>query len=111
MDTRTLVTRIRDGMAVRSADGQSLGRIRHIGYGLDLDQHTPRWDEAVCSRLQVQHHGNTFYIPFNAIAHGGWDGVALTVDAATVDEKGWYRKPRWIDDTEPAANPFRPSSG
>ncbi len=111
MDTRKLLTQIRERMQVRSADGQSLGRIQHIWYGLDPDQHNPRCDEEVCSRLEVQYHGNTFYIPFNAIAPVDRDAVVLTVDAATVDEKGWYRKPLWIDDTEPSSNPLRPSSG
>ncbi len=111
MDTHKLLTQIQDHMPVRSADGQSLGRIRHIWYGLDPNQHNPRCDEEVCSRLEVDYQGTIFYIPFNAIAHVGWDGVVLNVDAATVDEKGWYRKPRWIDDTEPSSNPFRLSSG
>ena len=111
MDTRTLLTQIKEQMLVVSADAQPLGRIQYLWYGLDPDQHTPRCDEEVCSRLQVQYHGNTFYIPFNAIAHVRGDEVVLTVAAAMVDEKGWYRKPRWIDDTEPSSNPFRPSSG
>ena len=107
MDTRTLFTRIREHMQVRSADGQALGRVRHIWYGLDPDQQHPRCDEEVCSRLEVDYQGTIFYIPFNAITHVGSDEVVLTVDAATVDEKGWYRKPRWIDDTEPSSNPLR----
>ncbi len=111
MDTRTLLTRIREHMQVRAADGQSLGRIRHIWYGIDPDQHTPRCDEDVCSRIEVPYHGTTFYIPITAIADVDWDEVVLTVDAATVEETGWYRKPLWIDNTAPSSNPFRPSSG
>ena len=111
MDTRTLLTQLKEQMLVVSADEHFLGRIEHIWYGLDPDPHNPRCDEEVCSRLEVPYHGTTFYIPFNAIAHVSWDAVVLTVDAATVDEKGWYRKPSWIQDTEPSANPFRRSSG
>ena len=110
MDTHTLLTRIREHMPVRSADGQSIGRVQHIWYGGDPDAHHPRCDEEVCSRVEVQYHHMTFYIPVNAIAQVGWNEVVLSVDAATIDEKGWYRKPRWIDDTEPAVTPFRPSS-
>ena len=110
MDAHKLLTRIREGMTVRAADGQALGRIRHVWYGRDPDQHHPRCDEEVCSRLEIQYHGTTFFIPFNAIAQSQGNEVVLTVDAATVAEKGWYRKPLWIDDTEPAATPFRLSS-
>ncbi len=110
MDTRTLLSQLKEHMLVVSADAQPVGRIQFIWYGVDPDQHTSRCDEEVCSRLQVQYHGNTFYIPLNAIARVEWDEVVLTVDAAMVEETGWYRKPPWIDDPEPSANPFRPSS-
>ena len=111
MDTRTLLTRIRDHMPVRSADGHTIGRVRHIWYGGDPDAHHPRCDEEVCSHVEVQYHHVTFYIPINAIARVGWNEVVQSVDAATLDEKGWYRKPLWIEATEPALNPLRPSSG
>ena len=110
MDTRTLLAQLKEYILDVSADAYPLGRIQHIWCGVDPEQHSSRCDEEVCSRLQVQYHGNTFYIPVNAIARVDWDEVVLTVDAATIEETGWYRKPRWIDDPEPSANPFRPSS-
>lgn len=102
-----VLKQIHEGMEVKSADGERLGKIRRIWYGSDPLQHTDQCDEDVCSRLEVQQRDTTTYIPFNAIAKVPGKYVTLNVDAATINEKGWYRKPLWIQDEEPSPTPLR----
>ncbi len=107
MADRNMLAQIREGMEVKSADGKQLGKIGRVWYGSDPLQRTDRCDEEVCSRLEVQQRHTTTYIPFNAISDVSGKCVTLNVDAATVNEKGWYRKPLWIQDEEPSPTPLR----
>ncbi len=103
----TLLAQVHEGMEVKSADGKRLGKIRRVWYGTDPLHSTARCDEDMCSRLEVQQRHTTTYIPYNAIAEVSGKCVTLKVDAATVNEKGWYRKPLWIEDEEPSPVPLR----
>jgi hypothetical protein len=105
MTSESLLTRLRPGMVVQAADGQPLGKVREVWIGADPRHSSERCDEDECSRLEVHHGASTVYIPYNAIAEVGGKAVRLSVDAATVHEKGWYRKPLWIPEEAP---PLRP---
>jgi hypothetical protein len=103
----TLIGQIHEGMHVKTSDGVELGKITQVWVGTDPVVSSERCDEDVCSRLEVHHGTTTTYIPVNALATVAGKVVTLTVDAATVSEKGWYRKPRWIqDEPPPPAWPF-----
>ena len=92
-----LIERIRVGMEVRSSDGVRLGKVLEVWCGQDPASDNTQWDEDVCSRLQVNHKGNTpIYIPYGAVAEVTGKRVTLGVDARTVTSKGWTRKPKWI---------------
>jgi hypothetical protein len=101
MVNSSILERVRPGMEVRSADGKMLGRISEVWLGSDPVSSTARCDEDVCSRLEVRREDAATYIPYNAIASVSGKIVTLAVDAATVSEKGWYRKPLWIQDETP----------
>ncbi len=101
MADSSILERIRPGMEVRSADGKTLGKVNEIWLGSDPINSSARCDEEVCSRLEVHRGDTTTYIPYNAIANVSGKVVTLTMDAATVSEKGWYRKPLWIQDETP----------
>jgi hypothetical protein len=105
MSTESIITRIRPGMNVQSADGQLIGKVREVWVGSDPRQSSERCDEEECSRLEVQRGVARAYIPYNAIAAVEGKAVRLTLDAATVNEKGWHRKPRWIADEPPPDMP------
>ncbi len=99
MTTGNILTQVRQGMQVHTADGVTLGKIREIWYGTDPTERDPRCDEEVCSRLEVHHgvlHREVLYIPYNAIADVSGTQVTLNVDAATVREHPWHQRPRWI---------------
>ena len=102
MSTDSIITRIRPGMQVQEANGQPVGKVREVWVGMDPRQSSERCDEEACSRLEVQHGATTLYVPYNAIAEVTGKAVRLSLDAATVNEKGWHRKPRWIpEDAKP----------
>ena len=101
MSHENMLTRIHPGMHVQSADGQLVGKIHEIWIGADPLHSSDRCDEEACSRLEVHHGAHAVYIPYNAIAEVAGKAVRLAVDAATVNEKGWYRKPLWIQDATP----------
>ncbi len=107
MTSENIVSRIRSGMQVQGADGQLVGKVTEVWIGADPRHSSERCDEDECSRLEVHHGGSTFYIPYTAIAEVAGKTVRLSVDAAAVNEKGWYRKPLWMrDETSPALRPF-----
>ena len=107
MSNDSIITRIRPGMPVQSADGQPIGKVREVWIGADPRHSSERCDEDECSRLEVHHGASTLYIPYNAIADVTGKAVRLHMDAAMVTEKGWHRKPLWIaDEARPAVHPF-----
>ncbi len=99
MATTPIFAQVRKGMQVTTADGVTLGKVKEIWYGTDPTEKEPRCDEEVCSRLEVQRglvRREVFYIPYNAIADETGKQVTLNVDAATVNERPWTQRPRWI---------------
>ncbi len=100
----SLLAQVREGMEVNTADGKKVGKIDQVWIGTDPAAGSVWCDEDICSRLEVHHAAEHFYIPFNAIADVSGRTVTLNVDAATVHEKGWYRRPTWIvpDEDVPA---------
>ncbi len=107
MSTESMLTRIRPGMHVQSADGQPIGKVREVWIGSDPRHSSERCDEDECSRLEVQRGAAPVYIPYNAIAEVAGKAVRLGMDAAAVTEKGWHRKPLWIvDEARPQVHPF-----
>ncbi len=101
MAIENMIARVRKGMEVHSADGQSLGKVADVWVGTDPTATNPRCDEDVCSRLEVQRGGlfkrTTLYVPYSAIANVSADHVLLNLDAATVQERPWNQKPRWVE--------------
>ena len=101
MASENMIARIRKGMEVHTADGQSLGKVAEVYLGTDPTATHPLCDEDVCSRLEVQRGGffkrSTLYVPYSAIADVATDQVRLNLDAAAVDERPWNQKPRWVE--------------
>ncbi len=100
MASENVVARVRKGMEVHTADGQKLGKVAEVWLGTDPTATHPRCDEEVCSRLEV-HSGGLFkrsvlYVPYSAISGVGANHVTLRVDAATVNEHDWTKKPSWV---------------
>ena len=111
MADTNVIAQVRPGMELHTADGSTLGKVTEVWIGTDPMTSTAWCDEEVCSRLEVHHRGGTLYIPYNAIAGVSGGSVTLKVDAAAVNEKGWYRKPLWIEAMSPTTdigptNPF-----
>ena len=102
MMSESMLSHIRPGMQVQAADGTVVGTVREVWIGTDPHHSSERCDEDACSRLEVHHGTTTLYIPYNAIAEAAGKVVRLSVDGATVNEKGWYRRPRWIAEEAPA---------
>ena len=101
MASENVVTRVRKGMQVLTADGQKLGKVTEVWLGTDPTATNPRCDEEICSRLEV-HQGGLFkrsvlYIPYSAIADVAADQVTLNVGAETVNERAWNQKPHWVE--------------
>ena len=100
MMTESIIARVRKGMEVHTADGKKLGKVAEVWLGTDPTAANPRCDEEICSRLEV-HSGGLFkrsvlYVPYSAIANVTADHVTLSVDAATVNEHDWTKKPSWV---------------
>ena len=106
MTSENIVSRIRPGMQVHGTDGQLVGKVTEVWVGSDPRHSSERCDEEECSRLEVHHGASRFYIPYNAIGDVAGTVVRLTMDAAMVNEKGWYRKPLWIQDEAPSITPL-----
>ena len=98
MANAQLLSQIRPGMEARSADDVWLGTVRMVWYGDDPIQSSIWCDEAACSRVEIDGGSVTLYIPYSMIADVTGMVVALTLDAAAVNAKGWSRKPAWIPD-------------
>ena len=98
MVSENVLTRVRNGMGVLTADGQHLGKVTAVWLGTDPTATNPGCDEELCSRLEV-HHGflghSVLYVPYSAIAAVAADQVTLNVDAATVRARAWTQKPRF----------------
>ncbi len=98
MAIEIMIARIRKGMEVHTADGQSLGKVVEVYLGTDPTASHPLCDEELCSRLEVQSGGlfkrTTLYVPSSAIAKVSADHVMLNVDAAPAHERPWNLKPR-----------------
>ena len=60
----------------------------------------PRCDEEICSRLEVTSGGffkhRVLYVPANTLANVTADRVILSLNAATVNERDWVQRPRWM---------------
>ena len=102
MASENVILRVHNGMEVHTADGQTLGSVKNVWLGTDPTATNPLCDEDVCSRLEVQSGGffkrSTLYVPYSAIADVAADHVTLNIDAATVHERPWNQKPRWVED-------------
>jgi hypothetical protein len=96
MATGSLISRIREGMDVRTSDNIRLGKIVQVWIGSDPANNTARCDEELCSRLQVRHRDEMLYIPYSAIGNVDNKTVVLNVNAAVADEHDWTRRPLWI---------------
>ena len=115
MANSTIIAQVRVGMHVKTADGKDLGKVTRVWIGSDLSDSTPWCDEELCSRLEV-HRGllgtQVLYIPYSGIAEVTSKQVTLNVDANTVFEKNWERKPEWIPEPESTPQgPYINSSG
>ena len=99
MARESLVSRVRTGMEVRTADGQSLGKVTEVWLGTDPTASQPLCDEELCSRLEVRSGSffkrTTLYVPYSAIADVTADHVMLNVDAATAHARPWTTQPSW----------------
>ncbi len=100
MASENVIAQVRSGMAVRTADGQPLGKVAQVWVGTDPTASSPRCDDESCSRIEVQ-RGRLLtrqvrYVPISAIADVATDHVTLKVDAAAVDDRDWLRRPQWI---------------
>ncbi len=100
MSSETIITQVREGMKVHTADGQILGTVTRVWFGSDPSASSPRCDDDICSRIEVQSgrmlRRRMRYVPYSAIAAIADGRVTLNVDAATVDERNWMHKPQWI---------------
>jgi hypothetical protein len=100
MANENMIAQVRSGMAVQTADGQLLGKVTQVWVGTDPTASSPRCDDERCSRIEVQRgrllKRQVRYVPISAIADVATGQVTLKVDAATVDEHNWLRKPQWI---------------
>jgi sporulation protein YlmC with PRC-barrel domain len=101
MASENMIARVRKGMEVHTTDGQSLGKVTDVWVGTDPTATNPLCDEELCSRLEVQQGGlfkrKTLYVPYSAVANVSADQVLLNIDAATVQERPWNQKPRWVE--------------
>ncbi len=95
-----IMEHVRPGMDVHTADGHALGNVTQVWVGTDPTASSPRCDDDTCSRIEVRSGGilkrRMRYVPISAIAAVAADHVTLTVDALTVDERDWVRRPGWI---------------
>ncbi len=100
MAHENIIAQVRTGMPVQTADGQPLGKVTQVWVGTDPTASSPRCDDDTCSRLEVRRGGvfkrTVLYVPISAIAAVAVNQVTLTVDAPTVDEREWVRRPGWI---------------
>ncbi len=100
MASENVVARVRKGMEVHTADGQTLGKVAKVWLGTDPTAATPRCDEEICSRLEVTSGGffkrRVLYVPSNTLANVTADRVILGLDAAMVNERDWVQRPRWM---------------
>jgi hypothetical protein len=53
MASENVITQVRKGMEVHTADGQKLGKVAEIWLGTGPTATNPRCDEELCSRLEV----------------------------------------------------------
>ena len=106
----SLVSRIHSGMAVRSSDGVTLGRVAEVWCGTDPKDSTEQCDDAVCSRLEVRPSAgllgrlmpkpraasgrSVLFIPCGSVADVSGRIVALAVTAE--DAANWAEQPQWI---------------
>jgi hypothetical protein len=100
MASENIITQVRQGMEVHTADGHTLGKVARVWFGTDPTASNPRCDEDTCSRIEV-HSGRIFkrrvlYVPYSAISDITAGHVTLTLDAAAVNERNWLRMPAWI---------------
>lgn len=99
MSNENMVQQAREGMSVQTADGQKLGKVKQVWFGIDPTASDPRCDEDICSRLEV-HQGflkhTVMYIPSNAIANVDSGHIVLNVDMSAVGEHDWLKQPHWI---------------
>ena len=112
MTRENIVTHVRQGMSVHTADGTHLGKVTRIWYGSDPTSNTIRCDEEICSRLEV-HHGtllkdNVLYIPYHVIGEVVGNDVRLNIDAATVYDHDWLQRPRWMGQEPDKFGRFNP---
>ncbi len=111
MASENVVARVRKGMEVHTADGQKLGKIAYVWVGSDPSSSTARCDEEVCSRIEV-HRGlfapRVLYLPYNVIGQVSGKHVMLNVDANTLNEKDWGRRPQWIPESTAKASGINP---
>ena len=101
------IVQIQEGLAVQTADGNSVGTITRIWWGsIPTDQFTVADDETC---FEIQHcalaQGCTLYVPCSVVADVTSDGVTLTLNAEAVKAKAWKQKPKWLP-ADPDVRPF-----
>ena len=70
MAPKHALTPVRPGMAVRTADGHTLGTVTRIWYGSDPTPTQPQCDDELCSRLEMQpgrFRHRPLYVPYSAV--------------------------------------------
>ena len=111
MVTEQLLTQVRPGMAVHTADGYHLGTVAQVWARTDSTAQDPHADPDGDSRVEV-YHGvvvhRVVYVPARAIAAVAAGHVTLTMDAATVDEQAWGTEPAWIATAQTGRDPEPP---
>ena len=99
MAPKHALTPVRPGMAVRTADGHTLGKITHIWYGSDPTPTQSQCDDEVCSRLEVQpgrFGRRPLDVPYSAVLDVTPGRVILHLDAASLNTQAWRTQPAWI---------------
>ena len=96
MPATSVINQTRPGMEVHTADDVKLGKVAHVWYGTDPAANSPFCDEELCSRVEVHQRTGVLYIPSNMLERISGRWVMLRVDAATVAEHDWTRRPAWI---------------
>jgi hypothetical protein len=91
-----VIVQIREGMDISTRDLLKMGKVLHVWIGTDPSYSGDVWHEELCSRVEVRWAGRPFYLPAYAIDRVSEHGVILTMDAATVVQRRWYRRPEWI---------------
>jgi hypothetical protein len=97
-----LNTRIREGMDVEDADGDSIGTVDKVYQPVSAPSTTANWTEPATAYLKVKTGlfglGGHWYIPASAVRDLTGNRIILRDDKSHLSEKGWDERPAWIKD-------------